>query len=83
MGIYDIFCRVIQRNRTLLLCCIAGLGGIAPDFDHFFSIVFNKPEWWGVIHRFPDIEFILWWCCLAFAAGCVARIILKRDYVYD
>jgi len=72
--------RFIQRNRALLIICLAGgLGGIAPDIGHFLNLVTQGKVDWSFGH---SLEFWAWFTGASFG-GLVAALVLRKKNGLD
>ena len=71
----QLFSYFVRRKSTLYFCLLAGLGGVAPDFDHFLSWVTSGKVEWAFLHQ-PDPVRIIWWVFVASLAGLFATLLL-------
>ena len=66
------------RIATLSLGLISGgVGGVAPDFDHFLSTITQGQIPWAFLHT-PLVAFILLGCALTLSLGLYWTLVLRR-----
>jgi len=54
------------------------LGSVAPDFDHFISLVFNDKTLWGVLHQ-PMATLLLIGLAFASTIGLLTTLVLNKE----
>lgn len=69
--------RINKRTVSLVMWGGFLVGSVFPDFDHFISLVLNRPEWWAFLHQPVCVLFYIW---LLFASlvGLWASLVLRR-----
>ncbi len=67
--------RILQRKRTLLICIVAGIGGVSPDWGHFLNIVTRGKVDWSMFHGLTNLFA---WLSVTSICGLVAIAIWSR-----
>ena len=73
--------RILQRNRTLLIACAAGLGGVFPDIGHGLNLITQGKVDWGYFHNCGSLFF---WLLITSVGGLLAgqvwgRVVLGKS----
>jgi hypothetical protein len=68
--------RNLQRVIPLLVCFV---GAVSVDLSHLASVVFNRPDWWEIVHLHSALACLVVGCIFnASLVGLLSICLLRR-----